>query len=102
MVRDICIHIVFDSAVAAFQQIIHKIKAISDIELWAVATDQAGYVSTEWLIYSYIRASNRIVKHTNGGIKRTVREPTTPNLQPNDVSGTQWDEMVESDFSIMY
>ena len=103
--RDICIHMVLDSAVAAFQRIIHKITAISDIELWAVATDQMGYVSTEWLIYSYTRASNRITKHTDSGVKRAVREPTTPQQKPlqiSDISGKTWDDFAEFDFSISY
>jgi hypothetical protein len=107
MTRDIGIHIVFDSAVAAFERIIQKITAIGDIELWAVATDQCGYVSTEWLVYSYTRADNRITKHAEAGLKRekaNVREPKKElkSIQVNDISGKTWDDFAEFDFSISY
>jgi hypothetical protein len=105
VVRDICIHIVFDSAIAAFERIIQKITAIGDIELWAVATDQTGYVSTEWLVYSYVRTANRITKHADAGLKGSTREPaipSTPRLSVMDGSGAVWEEIPEFDFSITY
>lgn len=107
MTRDIGIHVVFDSAIAAFERIIQKITAIGDIELWAVATDQSGYVSTEWLTYSYNRSENRITKHADAGLKRekaNVREPKKEQkpIQISDISGKTWDDFSEFDFSITY
>jgi hypothetical protein len=99
-VRDICIHVVFDSAVAAFQDIINTLPNFKDLEMWAIATNQKGFVTTEWLVYTYSRLSNRITKHADVG--RTVREPTTPRLQAKDVSGASWEELEEFALSITY
>jgi hypothetical protein len=93
---------VFDSAVAAFENIIHKLQTVGDIEMWAVVTDQNGYVSTEWLIYTYSRKSNQIIRHTEPSGKGAVREPKTPRQKATDISGVSWDELAEFDFSITY
>lgn len=68
--------------------------------MWAIATNQKGFVTTEWLVYTYSRISNRITKHAEVG--RTVREPTTPRLQAKDASGTLWEELEEFALSITY
>ena len=107
--RDIAFHIVYDSAIAAFQHVIDKMIAVAELELWAIATDQCGFVITEWLIYSYSRGTNRLSKHGAsclGKEKTNAKEPKTPNITPRvahvlDPSG-HWEEIPDMDLSISY
>lgn len=103
--RDIGIHIILDSAVACFQRVIDKLEAVQEIELWGVAVDQCGYISTEWLIYSYSRASNKLSKHGEPGGKQTVmKAPSakpTPRIPVLDISA-QWADIEEFTLTVSY
>jgi hypothetical protein len=103
--RDIGIHIIYDSALGALQRIIDNIPAISEVEIWGIAVDQSGYISTEWLIYSYSRTSNKVYKHSSAGLSRekeNAREPTVKQtMHVMDISA-QWDDVPAMEFSISY
>lgn len=102
--RDICIHVIFDSAIAAMQRVVDHITAITEVELWGISVDQCGYISTEWLIYSYSRQTNQLQKHGGSGLKRETREPvvkTTPRLPVMDISA-QWEDIPALELSISY
>lgn len=103
--RDIGIHIILDSAIACFQRIIDKITAIQEVELWGVAVDQCGYISTEWLIYSYSRAANKISKHGDTRVKQeNIKEPVvkaTPRIPVLDISA-QWEDIPEFTLTMTY
>ena len=105
MSRDIGIHIVLDSAIACFQRIIDTMTAIQEVELWGVAVDQCGYISTEWLIYSYLRASNTLSKHGEPtGKQSIVKEPTIkspPRIPVLDISA-QWADIEEFTLTVSY
>ena len=102
--RDICIHVIYDSAISALQRIIDHITAITEVELWGIAVDQCGYISTEWLIYSYSRQTNQLQKHGDSGLKREGREPvvkTTPRLPVMDIS-SHWNDIPSLELSVLY
>jgi hypothetical protein len=103
--RDIGIHIILDSATACFQRIIDTMTAVQEVELWGVAVDQCGYISTEWLIYSYSRASNKLSKHGEPSGKQTiVKEPSaksTPHIPVLDISA-QWEDIPEFILTVSY
>lgn len=103
--RDISIHVILDASVACFQRIIDKLTDIKEIELWGVAVDQCGYISTEWLIYSYSRASNVLTKHGEPTEKQTVvKAPSakpTPRIPVLDISA-QWADIEEFTLTVSY
>jgi hypothetical protein len=49
---------VYDSAVACFQLIMNTC-AIETMDMWAISTNDRGVKTVEWIIHSYVRATQR-------------------------------------------
>jgi hypothetical protein len=86
----IAIHRVYDAAVACFQQIMNTC-AIDTMDMWGVCTNDRGIKTVEWLIHSYVRATQRdaavLNQHGVAGIHAEekvapLRVPTS-KIQPD-------------------
>lgn len=83
----IAIHRVYDSAVACFQMIMNT-GVVEAIDMWGICVNDRGLKTTEWVIHSYVRATQSeaavLNQHGAAGIHHEERiKPLRVPVQPD-------------------